>query len=111
MMSKCIAKGRDKMNHVKVSESAAGHMRRTGFSECMCHTCHFHRTNHATKIIVIRLNNLKPIIGNKPAKTMQVVFLFATCNWNGQCISNLFGFFIPVEKNRFFKKTITVRFQ
>ena len=86
-------------------------MRNNSITECICHECHFHRTNHSSEIINIRLNNIKTIICNRPSKMDKALILLTICNRYCKCICNLFYILKMVVHNRLFKITIFIFFQ
>src|SRR5438552_19090142 len=58
MMRHGIGKSRNKMHHIKESESASGHVGSATFPEGLGHSRHFHGADHSSEVIIIRLDNL-----------------------------------------------------
>src|SRR5665647_2787217 len=99
------------MHHVEKSQIPSRHMGRTFFPQRIGHQRYLHGTDHSSKIEEIGLHNLKSIIGNQPAKSVNAIFLFPSRNRDRKGIGNLFGLFIPVERYWLFKKLKAVLLQ
>src|SRR5215472_8609729 len=83
-------------------------MRSTLFAGSLSHPSHFHRTNHSSKIVIVRLPDSNRVVGDEPSKAMQTILLLAERDGQRKHVGDLPGFLTPVEHHRLFEKPVPI---
>ena len=95
---------------IEIAQPASRQMWHDGLPSSFSHSSHLHRTNQTTKIKLIRLDNVKGIVGDKPSKGVNTELLFTTGHRDGHRIRDLFLLLIPIPRHRFFVEIVIVLF-